>query len=161
MTRYEILLKKPVPIPIQPPEIPKYYMGMDVSYSTRDKNAIAITHMNGDNVIVDFIDHRAYHMDTIVEWASDLSKKWSIRQGIVDEAHMARVLGLDYVPSITSEMSHIFDRYKENIISGYSRELLENQDVKDALIRSVWLSVKNEFCPARAENGRFTFYEKI
>jgi hypothetical protein len=156
MTRYEILLKKPVPV--QEEVLKSYYMGMDVAlgvHEHQDENAIAITHLEEDTIIVDFIDRgHVYSMDKVVEWASELSKKWSIREGIVDEIHMARVLGLMYVPTINSEMSYIFNHYKNNIIAGDgffydSSEWKKNSNLRDALVRSVWLSIKNELAGFR------------
>ena len=95
-------------------------MGMDVAFGTheyQDENAIVISHMVENEIVIDFVDHkRADHMGTIVGWVGNLKRKWSVKQGIVDEPRMARALELDYVPSISTEMSHIFDFYRHKVI---------------------------------------------
>jgi hypothetical protein len=155
MNRYAILLGKVPPPSPAPKEFPKCYLGMDVSYSIRE-NAIVITHMEKDKIIIDYAYHgQAFHMDAIIKRAEDLIKKYSIRQGIVDDPNMAKILGLNFVPSINSEMRSIFGSNLDKIhasdscisqnrnLQSVPSVLNYSDDMTDALIRSVWLTVKN------------------
>jgi hypothetical protein len=155
MNRFDILLKKtPPPPPVIPPEeLPKYYMGMDVSYRIRDNNTIVISHKFGNKIIIDHAEHvGAFHMAPIFDWAKKLSREFPIQEGIVDDIHMARDLGFKYDPSISSEMIFILNSNQSNIVyePTFRRrpyqpfyEVLSQSNMRDALIRSVWLTVKN------------------
>jgi hypothetical protein len=146
MNRFDILLKKPAPPPLPVPLKPPidYYMGIDIGFRT--ETAIVITHKEAGKIFIDYAKSQMTptYRD-IMDWLAKLRKIYSIRLGLSDGYYgdIANRLGIHSVNvsrAINAELTFNFESNRSIIVMddiGYRFSF-------DALIKSVWLTTKND-----------------
>jgi len=168
MNRYAILLGKPAPKPAPQPKI-KYYLGMDVGITAREL-VIAISHFEGDKIIIDYIGRGSEGQ--IPEWLSNLNQKYPITYGLRDGPRYISYptpFKIEFVKSdsnVRQKINQIFEANRHRMefkLEARDYSQIMTQDVVDAVTRSVYLTEihrnPDSFTCSKPINDQICFFD--
>jgi hypothetical protein len=148
-------------------------MGIDIGLRGPDGTAIVISHKEKNNILIDYAHTRSTtYMENIIQWINNINKQYPIEQGLVDRynGHLiegrseAKINSIHTTKLLDEEMTFNFESNKGIIqMSGWGcfrgnwETVFKNSNLKDALIRSIWLTVKNDPKVIEVTDKNFSF----